>query len=1812
MAGDGLTDLVRIRNGSVCYWPNLGYGRFGAKVEMGGETRFDYPEQFDPRRIRLADVDGSGTTDLLYLHRDGVRIYGNQAGNGLAPPIQLPDFPDASDHSAVATVDLLGSGTTCLVWSSALPGSAFRSIRYIDLLGSKKPHLLTSYRNNLGLEAKLEYASSTKFYLEDAAAGRSWVTRLSFPVHVLTRIETWDAISRHRFVSTYAYHHGYFDGLEREFRGFGLVEQRDTESFSKFSGAGTLPLPANADPELHLPPVLTRTWFHNGAWLDASRIARHYAHEYYAGDAQAQLLPDTILPPGLSSDEAREACRALKGQILRQETFAEDGSPLAPHPYLVSERSYEVRRLQPSSDQRHAVFFVHPREAIEYHYERNPADPRITHAVTLEVDDFGAVRRSAAIGYPRRAARALYDEQKRIAITLTEADVFHHAPAMAPGGYRLGVPIETRTFELTGLAPVPDTLLSFDAVFAAVNGAMAIPYEAVPGGSVQKRLLSQARSLYSRDDLSGPLPFGQVELLALSWQSYVKAFTPALIADVLQGRATDAILREGGYVKLDGDDAWWIPSGRQVFAPDQFYLPVAFLDRFGNSTAIAYDHHRLAVVQATDPVGNTTAASHDYRVVAPAEVVDPNGNRVQARFDALGLVVATAVMGKPGSTDGDTLADPTTTFDYDLDRFRSTGKPAVAHARAREQHAAANTRWQDSYSYSDGSGREVMKKVQAEPGNTGAPRWVGTGRTVLDNKGHPVKQYEPYFSATAEYEDEPEIVEQGVTPVLRYDSLGRLVRTDLPDGTFSTVIFDPWSETRSDANDTVLDSAWYRERQAPGTSPEHQRAARLAAAHASTPTVVQLDALGRIFLTVEDNGPAGKYETRVALDIEGNPLTITDARGVLAMQHRFAMGGHKLWQNSCDAGARWMLADAGGATLRAWDSRDHELRHVYDELRRPRQLFVKTVGGAEALVEQVIYGESYGQSPADGAALNLLTRIYQSYDGAGIATNTRYDFKGNLLEGTRQLLRDLVGAPSWTAQPPLANEIFTSSRRYDALNRPVQGIAPHSSAPGTRFDVIQPTYNEANLLERLDVWQQQATAPTALLDGASATLHAVTNVDYDAKGQRVLIEYGSGVETRYSYDPKTFRLSNTTTLRPRDHLVLQDLSYTSDPVGNITHIQDDADIQGVVYFKNRRVEPSASYVYDALYRLVSATGREHLGQTGNQQNAPQQVIDNDGFRSGMLLPGDGNAMGRYTETYSYDAVGNLLAMAHGAASGSWTRRYAYNEPSAIEPMKSGNRLSATSLPGDSDGGPYSAVYSNYDAHGNMGAMPHLAALDWNFKDQLAAVNLGGGGACSYSYDAAGQRVRKLWQKSATLSEERISLNGWEIFRRRSGGAVIVERQTLHLFDGASRIAVVETTTVDDGAPPAALVRYQLGNHLDTALLDLDDHGDVISYEEYYPFGSTSYQAGRSLAEVSLKRYRHVAKERDDETGLYYYGARYYAPWLGRWTSCDPEHLKDGLSVYVYTRNRPVTLVDIGGHDSAPPFISRYLSDVLPPIMSVLNKHKIPPDRAIWLVVQAWSEQGPSKGLPSKADNRIFNQQFTLKDLKGKYSDAEIADIDTRLKKGEIVDLGGGVKVRNILQNESTDLANPKLKVSPTYFYDSLEASVEHHLSMLSTRFSSASGDLSDSSKTVQDFFGHLHRYGHVPDAAQLAERKVLVDAGKPLEEKHMFYDEVVLQKRLGTVTDNLKKWDMKELDAKLTGMYNAVDTMVRDLAALRDEYKELYKQFEQTGDADIADQLAANKAEQATLAKTAKAAMAEADALLAIRDQLAAEIKKLP
>jgi RHS repeat-associated protein len=481
---------------------------------------------------------------------------------------------------------------------------------------------------------------------------------------------------------------------------------------------------------------------------------------------------------------------------------------------------------------------------------------------------------------------------------------------------------------------------------------------------------------------------------------------------------------------------------------------------------------------------------------------------------------------------------------------------------------------------------------------------------------------------------------------------------------------------------------------------------------------------------------------------------------------------------------------------------------------------------------------------------------------------------------------------------------FTSSTAFDALNRPLSVTSPDGS-------VYRPAYNAANLLDRVEVD----------LRGGGLSTAFVSSIDYNAKGQRESVEYGNGASTAYEYDPHTFRLSRAVTTRHtepgiagswlyKDPAVIQDLRYWYDPVGNVVRIEDVA--HKTVFYAGQVVEPVASYTYDAVYRHIEAKGREHIGQNAFDFSPPNSDHSGYPFVGNRAHPNDLRALRNYTQRYVYDPVGNFQALAHRFNGAGWTRRYEYQASSLLEVGVKNNRLTRTTV---GNGINRSEAYE-HDAHGNITSMPHVAGMIWDYKDRLVQSDLGGGGTAYYVYDNAGLRVRKVIEsQSGARQHERLYLGGFEIYREHDGAGIVRERESLHVFDADQRVALVETQTVQNGnvlIVPVSLSRYQVLDHVGSSSLELDHRGAVISYEEFHSYGTTSFTAVFSVAEVGQKRYRYSGKEREEETGLCYYGQRYYCSWLCRWISCDPAGLVDGANLYVFAANSPLVYIDVNG------------------------------------------------------------------------------------------------------------------------------------------------------------------------------------------------------------------------------------------------------------------------------------------------------------
>jgi RHS repeat-associated protein len=518
--------------------------------------------------------------------------------------------------------------------------------------------------------------------------------------------------------------------------------------------------------------------------------------------------------------------------------------------------------------------------------------------------------------------------------------------------------------------------------------------------------------------------------------------------------------------------------------------------------------------------------------------------------------------------------------------------------------------------------------------------------------------------------------------------------------------------------------------------------------------------------------------------------------------------------------------------------------------------------------------------------------LYKLKDLSGIITNSQYSMQAEVLKTSRRIVKDYKIAANWSSIVSTETEIHQTEFTYNAVKKLLTETTPDGS-------VITNTYSQADQL--LSVMVEFTDKTNQLV---------ITQIDYDAKGQRTAITYGNNVETTYSYEDTTLRLTGLKSTRPTKAggiTELQNIEYYYDPVGNITRTRDNT-IDNV-FNNNQIIEPLSKYTYDAIYRLIQANGRQHQGINTNTY---KNNASDGSFMQSIYGPppsvNDANKLENYEESYVYDDSNNLIKKKHKASSVPWTRETAVEDNS--------NRLSG----------------HTYDASGN------LRSLDINSSVSLSyncCNNLVKAGIIErpneiddndyYIYESNEMRTRKVSERMAhggavTLIEDKIYLGNYEIKRNYTGSAeqpsgLNFERQTIRIMDNKSCVAIIHYIATDKQNPAKEKTRkcrFQMNNNLGSVSLELDKNAQLISYEEYFPYGGTAIITGVSQAEVKLKEYRYSGKERDDSTGLYYYGARYYAPWLGRWLKPDPSGPIDGMNLYSFVNGSPINHADFDG------------------------------------------------------------------------------------------------------------------------------------------------------------------------------------------------------------------------------------------------------------------------------------------------------------
>ena len=635
--------------------------------------------------------------------------------------------------------------------------------------------------------------------------------------------------------------------------------------------------------------------------------------------------------------------------------------------------------------------------------------------------------------------------------------------------------------------------------------------------------------------------------------------------------------------------------------------------------------------------------------------------------------------------------------------------------------------------------------------------------------------------------------------------------------------------------------------------------------HQRTPLLTVTDPRGLVVRSIahhrqEVEEPIAERVQRQVFNANGHLCQQWDARlcelSDLANQStRYSLSGQVLLSESVDAG--WLLAchDAAGQLRDSWDGRDTHRRFTYDELMRPVNVFEHD---PPLCVERF----TYAGAGEEDARHNRCGQLLRHDDQAGSLWHDAFALTGQPLSEARQFCTALT-QPEWPAsEADLEDTAYTTRWRHDALGTVIEQIDALGHVQRFEFDV--------------------AGQPFASWLDDVALLKSTT---YNALG-RVEIELaGNDVTTTAYYSTRDGLLSNLKAKRS-DGKTLQDLHYQYDPVGNITRIEDLA--QPVQWFAGQRIQAVSTYTYDTLYQLISATGRENASQTIGPGLPGLEIFG----------PVDDSRWRTYSQTYSYDSGGNLTRLKHAAGAGnSYTREMVVDARSNRSLFKDGSPLDFAKA---------------FDANGNLQALAPGQLMQWDSRNQLQHVTQvqredpdgQGDDTETYIYDGGGQRVRKV-RRAKTRGGEHISevryLPGLEIRSRTAG-------EQLHVVLAQAGRNGVRLLNRENGQHQH---RYSVNDHLGSSTLELDQNGELLSQESYYPYGGTAWWAAKSALEARYKVVRYSGKERD-ATGLYYYGFRYYAPWLQRWINPDPAGDVDGLNLYRMVRNNPVRFYDGDG------------------------------------------------------------------------------------------------------------------------------------------------------------------------------------------------------------------------------------------------------------------------------------------------------------
>ncbi|WP_321503366.1 SpvB/TcaC N-terminal domain-containing protein [Breoghania sp.] len=1105
----------------------------------------------------------------------------------------------------------------------------------------------------------------------------------------------------------------------------------------------------------------------------------------------------------------------------------------------------------------------------------------------------------------------------------------------AGAGHLVGLAFERQMFQITGFVE-PGALLSFSQAQSLASEAMqnVVPYGANPvAGTVQAIPQSWQQDLYVNAALDDALPLQQVAPVPLEHHQQVAVFPQSLVDRVFGTKVDDTLMETiAGYRKQDGYWWNWRDVARYLDA-DGFYLLSVTTDPFGHEVSVTYDETCLFQIKRTDQMGFTAHITWDVQSSQPARIVDVNDNTAEALFDPLGQVMVTCQYGEEGGkkVGDDPLADytplpvPTTTElladpakylqnagSYALENLQwdpaTSMPPHTVMVRRRlfanpetgaPSPSATNAAYDVSIGYFDASQRALgtASLVSGTPplalhppqmpklrmANAQEANWLVSDRVRFDSRGKVGIRYLPYLT------DTPGFVLQPVQPhdTLKYDPLGREIGTLTAKGFLTRNVHAIWQTDQYDADDTVTQSPYYKANISNPTLPEPERAAlEQAAVFEDTPLTSMLDVRGRTIasrsLLVDHSGAQPEPLTALRwLDPQERELATSNPRFFNAADPArpsyfdalsiYDMGGTAISRADADAGnvplppgatgtPRLTLTDALGNPVEVWTPRGYRISTRYDPGRRP--LTQGVIGNGLSLTFARFV---YGSAPS----ANTVNRVIESYDQASIQVIDRYSLSGDPFSHARQYVADWTQPADWTTPSTVALDptVWTTTFTYDGDGNTIGALAPD----GTRI--------------------AYALYPNGWLKAIALTLPGSTNVQmvagpmlYAANGRVSKMPLGNGALVERGFEPTTLRLTSIHTTTAAQEVV-QDLSYAYDPVGNVTSQMNALPVPGDA----SATSGDSAYVFDSLYRLMTATGRAAKGLGQNASHTPP------------ALPASSIELERYEQRFTYDHATNLTAIAYAAAASSWQQDIAISLSSNHGVLR--GMITGTGTPDDF-----------YDAGGNLLSPTSDLTLDYDFFGNAAHTERVDG---TKKTDTWGQfsngreRLRKVAVAPDGTTVETLYLDDAIITRPIANGAPgpVSEISVQVMLN--ERLALQLRTPAGTGS---TIAQYQLEDHLTSVAARLDQAGTLVDVQEYLPYGSDALwvSASGATSQTQAKRYRFAQKEVDLGSGLYRMGQRAYIPWMGRWTSPDPAGPADGPNLFAYVGGNPITKHDPDG------------------------------------------------------------------------------------------------------------------------------------------------------------------------------------------------------------------------------------------------------------------------------------------------------------